>query len=288
MPIQATQMFLGDAQVPFYYLGDTQVSLAAAPAPLYTVRNDEFAQYIKLAMPYSLFTTLGMTNYYDNIAALVSGSGTSLPMVPTGSFVNGIGPRFETTSSVVNSGSYNFSNEGYQSSVYMSGSQNAGIVTGSALSFGTQKFVMETWFNYNETQAGTPPFNILFFGTPDGTQLLLDANRASNTFRINGAGSATAPWNQAKNTWFHIAYVGYGSGNGTAIYFNGNRIGTGTAGNVTDPTNGFWRILGNANGTNNDGAGKLVQDFRLYVGTDKNYTGSLITPPQSIVAKINY
>lgn len=285
MAIQSTAIFLGDKQIPLYYLGENQVSLQPATAPLYQVRNDEFAQYIKLAMPYSLFTSLGMVNFYDNIAGIVSGSGNNLSLVPSGSG----GSVFTTTSSLVSSGSYDFSNNGYSTSLRISGSQNAGVVSGSALSFGSEKFVIETWFNYNEVATGTPPFNMFFFGTPDGAQLLTDANRASNTFRLIGSTGTTGAWNQAKNTWFHIAFVGYGSGNGSAIYFNGNRIGLGAGGtSIGNPTQGFWRILGNDGGNNNDGAGKLIQDFRLYVGTDKNYTGSLITPPQSIVTTINY
>jgi hypothetical protein len=239
-------------------------------------------------MPYSLFPSLGMSNYYDNIAAVVSGSGTSLPMVPTGSNVGTAPPILQTTSSIVSSGSYNFASNGYSSAVYISGSQNAGTVTGSLLDFNTQKFVVETWFNYNEASAATPPFNMFFFGTIDGTELLIDAQRGASQFRMIGKTNATAPWNQAKNSWNHIAYVGYGSGNGSAIYLNGTKVSDGTAGNIGTPANGYWRILGNSNGSNNDGAGKLIQDYRLYLGTDKNYTGSIIPVPESIVTTINY
>jgi hypothetical protein len=289
MAVATTQIFLGDTPISFTYIGDSQASVGPVTANPYTVRNDAFAQYIKLAMPYSLFPTLGMSNYYDNIAAVVSGSGTSLPMVPTGSNVGTAPPILQTTSSIVSSGSYNFASNGYSSAVYISGSQNAGTVTGSLLDFNTQKWVVECWFNYNEASTNTPPFNMFFFGTVDGGSLLLDATRSPSQFRITGASTnATAGWSATKNVWFHVAYVGYGSGNGSAIYLNGNKIVDGSNGNIGAPANGYWRVLGNSAGNNNDGAGKLIQDYRLYLGTDKNYTGSIIPVPESIVTTINY
>ena len=288
MGAATTQIFLGDTPISFYYVGTEQVGLNPINSLAYIVRNDAFAQYIKLAIPYSLFPSLGMNNYYDNIAALVSGSGTSLPMVPTGSNVNTAPPILQTTSSIVSSGSYNFANDGYSTAIYISGSQNAGTVTGSLLNFGTQKFVVESWFNYNEVATGQPPFNMFFFGTTDGTELLLDAPIIAATFRATGQINASAAWNKTKNVWFHLAYVSYGSGNGSAIYLNGNRIVTGTAGTIGTPANGYWRVLGSSAGSNNDGAGKLIQDFRLYLGTDKNYTGSIIPVPESIVTTTSY
>lgn len=45
--------------------------------------------------------------------------------------------------------------------------------------------------------------------------------------------------------------------------------------------------LGGVNsGTNNDGLRKNIQDYRLYIGTDKGYTGTTITVPNSIVQKL--
>lgn len=289
MAVVTTQIFLGDTPIPFYYIGAEQAGLNPTTANIYTVRNDAFAQYLKLAMPYSLFPTLGMSNYYDNIAAVVSGSGTNLPMVPTGSNVGTAPPILQTTSSIVSSGSYNFANNGYSTAVYISGSQNAGIVTGSLLAFGSQNWVMECWYNYNEAATGQPPFNMFFFGTADGGELLLDAPIIASTFRVAGAvlSNPAAPWNKTKNVWFHLAYVR--SGGNIYVYLNGNKIGTGSAsGAIGTPANGYWRVLGNSAGNNNDGAGKLIQDYRLYLGTDKNYTGSIIPVPESIVTTINY
>lgn len=287
MAVATTQLFLGDTPISYTYIGDAQASIGPTTANDFIVRNDAFGQFIVLAMPYSLFPTLGMTNYYDNIAALISGSGTSLPMVPSSSMVGGGSPLLIATSSLVSSGSYNFANNGYNTSLAISGSQNAGTVTASLLQFGSQNFVLECWYNYNEVSTGNPPFNMFFFGTADGDSLLCDASRVTNSYRMFTSGSSTtSAWNGTKNVWFHIAYVKSGANN--YIYLNGNRIATGSSLNVGTPTNGFWRILGNNNGTNNDGAGKLIQDLRLYVGTDKNYTGSIIPVPDSIVTRINY
>jgi hypothetical protein len=290
MGAATTQMFLGDTPIPFYYVGEDQVGLNPINSLTYIVRNDEFAQYLKLAMPYSLFPSLGMSNYYDNIAAVVSGSGTNLPMVPTGSNVGTAPPILQTTSSIVSSGSYNFASNGYSTAVYISGSQNAGIVSGSLLDFSSQNWVMECWYNYNEVATGQPPFNMFFFGTVDGASLLLDAPIVPSTFRVAGSAvtsNPAAPWNKTKNVWFHLAYVR--SGGNIYVYLNGNKIGTGTAsGVITTPANGYWRVLGNSAGNNNDGAGKLIQDYRLYLGTDKNYTGSIIPVPESIVTTISY
>ena len=83
------------------------------------------------------------------------------------------------------------------------------------------------------------------------------------------------------NSWVHVAWVR--SGNNKYFYYNGTRYLNNTAaiGSI-DANTGFIRILRGEN-VDNDGTAGAVQDFRVYIGTDKGYTGSTITTPSSIV-----
>lgn len=271
---------------PFSYL---QTTLAAAPAgPTYSFRNDPYSASLVVACPYSLFTTLGMTNFYDNCAGAIR-TGTfsnGYVLVPTGSNVGSAGPQFYPSSSqYVSSGSFNFNNNGYSTALMISGSQNAGVIASPATNANVNgnNFVVECWFNFKGGTFTAPPFNAFFAGDPGGDAFLLDYANASSTFRFFGALGDNDPgtWTpKTNNVWFHVAWVK--SGTNKYIYFNGTRIGNGT-GTINNPT--LIRLLGNSAGNNNDGYGKLIQDYRFYVGTDKGYTGATITVPDSIVVQ---
>lgn len=254
--------------------------------PTYSFRNDPYSASLVIACPYSLFTSLGMTNFYDNCAGAIR-TGTfsdGYKLVPTGSNVGTAGPQFYPSSSqYVNSGSLNFSNNGYSTALMISGSQNAGVIASPATNCNVagNNFVIEFWFNFKGGTFTQPPFNAFWFGDSAGDTILCDYANASSTFRYFGALGDNDPgtWTpKTQNVWFHVAYVK--SGTAKYIYFNGTRIANGT-GNISNPT--LIKLLGQAAGNNNDGYGKLVQDYRVYVGTDKGYTGATITVPDSMV-----
>jgi hypothetical protein len=266
-----------------------QKSTAVAAGPTYSFRSDPYAANIVLAMPFCNFPTLGMTNFYDDVSAGIKGSGTNYKLVPTGSVVGTAGPQFYPSSSqYVSSGSYDFSTAGgYTTALMISGSQNAGTITTTAANIGSNSFVVECWVNLKGGTFTGPPYNMFFFGQTSGDYLLLDYAYLVSAFRayVNAGNTwATTPSWAAKtnNVWYHLAYVK--SGTNMYVYWNGIKIGSGTrAATVTNPTDLFWRILGNSAGNNSDGYGKLIQDFKLYIGTDKGWTGATITPSNSIV-----
>jgi hypothetical protein len=87
--------------------------------------------------------------------------------------------------------------------------------------------------------------------------------------------------NATLGNYYHFAFVR--SGTTKSIYVNGTRVST-TTQSGDFGTEGHCSILGENNV--NDAVGKLVQDFRVYIGTDKGYTGATITVPSSILEKI--
>jgi hypothetical protein len=268
------------------------------------VRRDEYAGNLVVACPYSLFTEIGMINFYDDISGqvkLVSMGGTgsaNIKLTPTGSNVGTTTPQIFPSASgaltaTISGSVYNWSADGnYQNSLAISGSQNAGVISASTSgSFNPLggAFVVEFFWKPIQVTMSQPPFNQFFFGTTSGDQILIDwSSVVGFRFSINAVAWNNAyPYASFYNRWNHMAFVRDGSGN-KSIYLNGTRIANQTqVATVNQPDNGYWRMLGNSSGNNNDGAGKLIQDFRLYTGTNKGYAGTNITIPQSIVQYTN-
>ena len=301
MATATTQMFLGDTPIPFYYIGGEQVGLNPTSFQNFSVRNDPFSASLNIAIPFSVFPSLGITSFTQSIDGLIreNNINNSFKIIPSGSNVGTVAPILTTTSSVAISGSdanYNWANESYATSVYMTGSQNVTGASTASLQFGSSSFVVEMWIKNPDAVWNSPAFNTFFFGAPDGAAMLFDYRGAiggtSQQFRFlmtstNLTGvSALSPINAFTSSyWHHLALVR--SNTTGSIYFDGARIATNSTaaftGSILTPQNNYWRILGSNAGNNNDGAAKMVQDFRVYIGTDKNYTGSAITPPLSMI-----
>lgn len=273
---------------PFSYM--EQKDLGGPAGPTYQVRSDAYGEYITLAMPYSDFPSLGMDNFYDSIDAEIRGSGTNYPIVPTGSNAAYFFPSGSTTSFSASL----WSSEGYDSSLSISGpptvttGQNSGVLLNSVSNIGTQSWVLEFFINVQAASFSNPPFHGHIFGGNSGDYLTI---QYSNTpqFRVyvagNNAWSTTPNFNLGfgNSNWKHVAIVK--SGTNLYVYVNGTRIGVGTrAASTPNEASGYYWILGTA--SQNDGLWRLIQDFRFYIGTDKGYTGSTITVPQSIVEQI--
>jgi hypothetical protein len=283
------QMFLGTEQV-FGFVDGKWAGINSyeqSAVQLYSVRNDAYSASIKLAMPYSNYSELGMQTYTSSIDGLIR----------TGNINNSYMVRMTSSAasysfasaSVVSSGSgaYDWAAEGYTSSLSLYNSSNAGVILTSSAWISSQNFVVECWYRKTEDFTN-PPFHRQFFGNNNGDNVL-QSYSTGNVFRyfINGDNSWSTTPNATlvNNTWYHIAFVK--SSTNVYVYLNGNRIGVGTRDAAvisSGPGNAsLYNVIGNVN--NNDGAGGNFQDFRFYLGTDKGYTGSTITVPLSIVDK---
>ena len=290
MALQGTAYYLGDKLIEVTYLGDiysliNPFDVPAPVPPIYAVRNDAYSASLLLAQPYSNYSELGMQTYSSSIDGLIR----------TGNINNSYMLRMTSSAasysfasaSVVSSGSsYDWSVEGYTSSLSLYNDSNAGVITTTTANIGSQNFVVECWYRKTENFTN-PPFHKQFFGNNSGDYVLLSYS-TGNVFRffVNGDNSWSTTPNATlvNNTWYHVAFVK--SGTSVYVYLNGNRIGVGTrAASASNPPTGYWNIVGQV-GTNNDNLGGNIQDYRFYVGTDKGYTGATITVPNSIVYKI--
>jgi hypothetical protein len=284
------RIFLGDFEVFSFYdnkwVGINSYEQAGvAPGPVYQVRNDPYSASLVTAQPMSLFSELGMTSYTESIDGLIrSGDiNDSYLIRSTGSSAAYV----FLSASVVDSGSgaYDWSTEGYTSSVSQENSANVGVIRTADYLIGSQNLVVEFWFNPRQSHAN-PPFHMWCFGSDASTDYITMQYTFDNTFKfyINSVNtwSITPTFTDVLDTWYHVAFVK--SGTNVYVYLNGNRIGSGTrAASVNNPPSARYELVGINSGNNNDGLRKNVQDYRVYFGTDKGYTGSTITIPESIV-----
>ena len=267
-------------------------TVASAPAGVtYSVRTDPSASFVRLAMPYANFSELGMNSYTASIDGLIRDNNinNSYQMKSTGSG----GTFMYPSASVVSYSSSLWGDQGYTSSLSLQNAQNPGVWMNQLSS---SNFVVEFWMNVQAASFGMPPFQGHILGGSGGNYLTIQYN-FGNVFRwfINGANSWTTTPNfnfgGSNTNWKHFAFSK--SGTTVRVYMNGTKIGEGTRAasiNTNDLApldgleirGGYW-VLGTT--SNNDGLFRLIQDYRLYQGTDKGYTGNTITVPSSIVIK---
>lgn len=273
------QMFLGTDQV-FGFYNDKWVGINSysEQAPLgFSVRNDPYSASVVIAMPGTLATNLGMTNYYDDISSQIRGTGNNVSIVPSGS------GQIWASGSVVNSGSINFAtNSGYETSVYTSGSQNAGYLPSGVLNLGTSNFVIEYWINYS-TPFTAPPYN-KGISSPGNDPNYFDFAGWFPRYRF-GYNTNFLFFNQSQdqNVWYHVAYVR--SGVNVYLYINGVRHASTYNIGTTSLNASAYHLMGVVDGNGFNGAGSRFNDLRITVGTDRGYTGSTITVPESIIYK---
>lgn len=274
--VTGNKIYMGSTEIVKSYLGTTQVDYyPQSKGTNWVVRTDAYSSSLVLAMPMQLASNLGMTNYYDDISATIKGTGSNYKLVPTGSGI------------LTTTGSVKFPSDGYQTALYI-GYNSAGVdaqvlgtITTTAANFGSSDFVIECFINLPSTSIGGL-YNSNVFGQNSGDYLLADTSTFGSSIRFykNGGGGPVSV-TQTANQWVHVAYVR--SGNNFYSYWNGTRYGNfSAAGAVNNSPDGFWRILGYAE-SSYECVPKLVQDFRLYIGTDKGYTGATITAPQSMI-----
>lgn len=267
--------FLGGQEVVVgnTFLGDSPVAYNVYNEPTYQWRNDPYSASLVLAMPFSQFSTLGMTDYKQDVSALIKGTGSNVSLKVTGS-------NYFPSSSVASYSTASWAANGYTTSGYAGINTLYGAPTTTTVNFSTSNFVIECWILLPPSSIGAN-FNSTVFGQTSGDYLLSDISTFGDTIRfyINGAGTPQAAgW--SNNTWYHLAWVR--SGNNFYSYVNGTRKHNFTvSGAVNNAPDGFWRLLGYTD--SNSTVPKTTQDFRLYIGTDKGYTGATITPPMPMV-----
>ena len=274
-------VYIGNTLINDVFLGSLRMDDTLQVQQQLRVRNDAFSASVYLAIPGTAFPTLGGANYYSDISATVRGTGTNVTIVPSGSGTGLATGIIYPSASLVSSGSgYNWAANSYSSSLFTSGSQNAGYVTGSVLPFGSSNFVIEYWTQFKGA-FNAPPFNKGGLNSVGNLNEIFDYNGSANRFRVyyNDTGSFSN-WTFSQNVWYHIAYVR--SGTSIKVYVNGQATPTTATAIGTLRSPQFWSIMGQNTGDANEGAPALFQDYRISIGTDRNYTASF-TPPQSIV-----
>ncbi len=257
---------------PTIYYFEQPVAAAAAVA---TLRADAYSSSIVYAQPFNYFSgSFGMTNFDSDIHASIKGSGTKKIFA-----VSGSGGTYQATA-----GKTAFSANGYTTSLKISGNQNAGAfgstVTPADLKMSNSNFVWEAFFNTDATIAGDGIWmlaaygdtgNWSFNGTPAYIRYLVGPG---DVYADSSTGlSKTA------NVWRHWAFVR--SGNNFYCYWDGTRVISFTN-SLTLGNNNPNRLLGGGTGYSTT-ITVQIQDFRIYKGTDKGYTGATITVPSSMV-----
>ena len=295
MPEVSQQMFLGNEQV-FAFYNDKWTGInsyeSVTAGPTVQVRTDPSASFVNLAIPGTQYSDLSMPFFYSDISALVRGSGSNVPLIATASGGSNI---LTTTSSIVNSGSYNWSTSGsYTTSVYQEDDGSLGVVGSAALPFSSGSFVIETWFNLAERlYSPGAPFHKSFMAYTGASGIWCGLRFVSQNSPLmkmgflfkSGNGYTSANITTSLNTWYHGAWVR--SGNNLYWYLNGERV-TGPsalAAGDQSATTFDARILGGFL-DGNEGAKGNMQDLRISIGTDRGYTNATIPIPQSIVQKI--
>jgi len=243
--------------------------------PTYQFRTDPYSANLFLAVPGSEFTSLGMTSPLQDVSALIKGSGTNVSLISTGS------GELYASSSVLNYSGSNWADEGYTTALVTANQKNLGALTWPMLNMGNTNFVVEMFLAPVPPDWANPPFQLHIFGHNGGDSLLLQWTTGTQLRYFMNGSALTFNLTDTQNNYYHFAFVR--SGTTRNIYVNGTRVATGTLSGDFG-TEGYCSILG-WDGVN-DAAGKLVQDFRVYIGTDKGYTGTTITVPSSIVEQI--
>lgn len=278
MAYQGQNVFLGNQLIGRSYLGTKEVSYSpsnVSTGPSYIIRPDTYSSFIAYAQPMNYFSgSFSMTSFDSDIHAAIKGSGTNYRFAPTGSGTY-----------QANGSKTAFSSDGYNTSLKIAGVQNAGgfgpTTVPTDLVMGTSDFVWEAYVNTDASigqdgiamlLAYSTTGNWTFSQTPSYIRYLVGPSDLYNDSATNLPKTA--------DVWRHWAFVR--SGSNFYCYWNGTKVAT-MSGSPTINTNDPVRLLGSDSGYGGALQIAQYQDFRIYKGTDKGYTGSTITPPLSIV-----
>lgn len=275
---------------PFAYRQETIVvvpTTTTTAAPMPSIRYDAYSGSVKLAVPGTQFDNVFSQSYfYSDISSYVRGTGNNVPLFATASGGSNI---LITSASTVTSGSgtYDFATDGdYTTSIYQEDGGTLGVITNDLLGFAANNFVVESWLYMNERlYSPAAPFHKSILRATNGFFSIDLSFQAQNSPQwrmrtiFNDTQYFSAAVSSDLNVWYHAAWVR--SGNNFYWYWAGNRITGPTAMSGTQSSVNV-RLLGGDLGAN-DGAKGSLQDIKISIGTDRGYTGTTITPPDSIV-----
>ena len=255
------------------------------------IRPDSSGSFVQLAVPGTNFVgaSFGQTNFQSDISAAVRGTGTYVNLIVTSSSATN---ACIISSSIVSSGSFDFAADGrYTTSVFQEDAGSMGAVPGATFSnFTSTDWAVQCWVFQNERlyAGGAAPFHKSILRNTDSTFSLdmtfVSPNSPLFRMRFIRGANQYFSGNIASNlnAWYHIAWGFTSSTNTINFYWSGNRITStgGTTGAITSGIN--YRVLGGDMGVN-DGAKGSIQDYRVTIGSNRGYTGTTITVPNSIV-----
>jgi hypothetical protein len=302
MAIEGKQLYLGGEPITliqnnkFVDVDPTFVS----EGPTYQIRSDAYSNFVYLAIPGTDFGA-GAVGFTQSDGAYSDISGD----INTGVSSKTITPQISGSSfpgKVYESGSTNFSSDGYSTSLVSEDDAAIGRVANSDLPFGTNNFVIEAWVMPDEQLlgiVGTSPFHKPMLRSLDSSGTLYcdftsdstggGTNNQSrsrmylsgNNITSNGAVTYTL------GNWFHYAFVR--SGNVFRLFQNGTEIISNNfpaTKAYTVPTSSPYDIWGfTFYDNNNENARWAMQDLRITIGSDRGYPGGF-TPPSSIIEKV--
>jgi hypothetical protein len=231
-------------------------------------RPDANAANLVWAQPGALFTTLGMSNYYDEVAYLIKGSGSAKTPI--------------TTYLSQNTTYIKFPSDGYSQSIEFYGREYN--TDDTDMEFGSGNFTIEFWWN---PVAGNDPDQAWFWkyvgGSIATSELFFDlAGRRMRVAAVGGGAESffqTDELSWTSNQWYHICLQR--SGSSWLITRDGVNPGNGSAtiSRTLNSTSTPAQLMGFSTNFTNE---RRIQDFRIYKGVAK-YGGAEFTPPPSMV-----
>jgi hypothetical protein len=281
MPIIGTNVFLGGTLVGQSYLGNERVEYSQFQGDEYAFRNDPFSASLVLALPLSYFPSLGMSSVTSDVHKQINTAGSSNYTIST----LGTAGNTYASSSIVK-----FPTDGYTQSYVTKVNGALTTANNTEFSISNGAFTVEGWVNLTDTSA---PASATFFhkyvgGNPSASETLYDYQSGNTRFAldfgVSGECFAQAAATFTAGNWYHFAFqrTSLAAGADVSLYFNGTRVLFQSCNNTINTTSTIPQFIGVNNGNNTINA---FQDYRIYKGVAK-YSGTTITPPQSIVYKL--
>lgn len=288
MGFEGTQYFLGNTPIITSFLGENLVLINPVDLPEYSVRTDEYGEYIVFASPganlsSSSLSQLGMEYGWSDVSGQINGTNVNLTVLSSSIylystsseeyFVEYSGSTFESPDSFTSGGLF------YGRSLLES--------TSSVFDFGSSSFTIESYIY----RFGTLNTTIANKKLPT-VSTTIDFYVATNpisfeetiVLELSPGNEVTASITGLIPTgsWYHIAATR--SGSLFSLYLNGNRVGSKTSPGTLSSNPIAFRAFGGTYFGAPQQQPVLFSDYRVYNGISV-YSGSTYTLPQSILYK---
>jgi hypothetical protein len=249
-----------------------------------TPRYDPLASFLTFASPGCVFTNLGMKNSWDDVSALIRGTG--VPIVSN----TATGQRFSTATSgsasnFFNTGTYRQSTAvnsvGGATPSWFFNSNNAGVKLPTS-----GDFTIEFWINQSSNTNPRWLYADYDYGSIPNTAIYWfpAATATQSVCYLSGGGSETLLFTNlvsrpATGAWGHMAMTR--QGNVWRVFLNGALCTTVTLNKTMNSTATAVNLNGHPTTANTSGI--TIQDWRIYKGVAK-YTAAFTAPPAMIIA----